>query len=67
MKLKWDYKTLSLLIGISYIVIGGLVLLYKKFFLPLSNQGSLALGLLLVIYGLYRAYRALKYMKNNEE
>ncbi|MXO31647.1 C4-dicarboxylate ABC transporter [Apibacter sp. B2912] len=65
--MKLSYKSLSIFIGIGYFIIGILIIVYKKFFIELEPEYSWILGGLLIVYGFYRAYRATKYIRQNEQ
>lgn len=53
-------KWLSALIGVCYVVLGVFVIIYKYFVIELEQQVAYALGLLLIVYGIYRVYRGIK-------
>lgn len=63
------FNWLSLVTGLFYIVLGVVVILYKFFFTVLEPGIAYALGALLMLYGLFRIYRAVTRIKNsgNEE
>lgn len=65
--MKLSYKSLSIFIGIGYFIIGILIIVYKKFFIELDTEYSWILGGLLIVYGFFRAYRATKYIRQNEQ
>lgn len=65
--MKLSYKSLSIFIGIGYFIIGILIIVYKKFFIELEPEYSWILGVLLIVYGFFRAYRATKYIRQNEQ
>lgn len=63
------FNWLSLITGLFYIVLGGVVIAYKFFFTILEPAVAYALGAVLILYGFFRIYRALSKIKNsgNEE
>jgi hypothetical protein len=50
-------------IGFCYIIFGGFVIKEKWFLTLLSNQVAWLFGVLLIIYGAYRVYRAYRILK----
>nr|WP_072883458.1 DUF308 domain-containing protein [Chryseobacterium takakiae] len=63
------FNWLSLITGLFYIVLGIVVILYKFFFTVLDPGVAYALGILLILYGIFRIYRAITKIKSsgNEE
>ncbi|TZG00405.1 C4-dicarboxylate ABC transporter (plasmid) [Chryseobacterium panacisoli] len=63
------FNWLSLVTGVFYIVLGIVVIVYKFFFTILEPAVAYALGVVLVIYGIFRIYRAISRIKKsrNEE
>ncbi|MDN4012921.1 DUF308 domain-containing protein [Chryseobacterium gambrini] len=63
------FNWLSLVTGLFYIVLGIVVIFYKFFFTVLDPGVAYALGGLLILYGIFRIYRAITRIKNsgNEE
>ncbi|UPQ74212.1 MULTISPECIES: DUF308 domain-containing protein [Chryseobacterium] len=63
------FNWLSLVTGLFYIVLGIVVILYKFFFTVLEPGVAYALGILLILYGIFRIYRAITKIKSsgNEE
>ncbi|KAA2224979.1 C4-dicarboxylate ABC transporter [Chryseobacterium sp. Tr-659] len=63
------FNWLSLVTGLFYIVLGIVVIVYKFFFTILEPAVAYALGVVLVIYGIFRIYRAISRIKKsrNEE
>ncbi|QBJ88754.1 C4-dicarboxylate ABC transporter [Chryseobacterium gleum] len=63
------FNWLSLVTGLFYIVLGIVVIVYKFFFTILEPAVAYALGVVLVIYGIFRIYRAISRIKQsrNEE
>ncbi|HAO05776.1 C4-dicarboxylate ABC transporter [Chryseobacterium sp. C3] len=63
------FNWLSLVTGLFYIVLGIVVMYYRFFFTVLEPGVAYALGGLLILYGIFRIYRAVTKIKNsgNEE
>ncbi|MEI7486690.1 MAG: C4-dicarboxylate ABC transporter [Chryseobacterium sp.] len=63
------FNWLSLITGLFYIVLGGVVIYYKFFFTTLEPAVAYAMGGLLILYGIFRIYRAVSKIKDagNEE
>ncbi|WP_175579919.1 DUF308 domain-containing protein [Chryseobacterium aureum] len=63
------FNWLSLVTGLFYIVLGIVVIVYKFFFTILEPAVAYALGVVLVMYGVFRIYRAISRIKQsrNEE
>ncbi|GAA5100267.1 hypothetical protein GCM10023210_38590 [Chryseobacterium ginsengisoli] len=63
------FNWLSLVTGLFYIVLGIVVIFYKFFFTILEPGVAYILGALLILYGIFRIYRAITKIKNsgNEE
>ncbi|WP_428070457.1 C4-dicarboxylate ABC transporter [Chryseobacterium gambrini] len=63
------FNWLSLVTGLFYIVLGIVVMYYRFFFTVLEPGVAYALGGLLILYGIFRIYRAITKIKNsgNEE
>lgn len=59
------FNWLSLVTGLFYIVLGIVVILYKFFFTVLEPGVAYALGGLLILYGIFRIYRAVSKIKNS--
>ncbi|SMP26828.1 C4-dicarboxylate ABC transporter [Chryseobacterium profundimaris] len=60
------FNWLSLVTGLFYIVLGIVVILYKFFFTILEPGVAYALGGLLILYGIFRIYRAVSKIKNTD-
>ncbi|SHL54035.1 C4-dicarboxylate ABC transporter [Chryseobacterium polytrichastri] len=60
------FNWLSLITGLFYIVLGGVVIYYKFFFTVLEPTVAYAMGGLLMLYGIFRIYRAISKIKNTE-
>ncbi len=50
---------LQFFIGSSYLISGGFIIVKEWFFVKLEPFVSLPLGILLIIYGLFRVYRSI--------
>lgn len=50
----------NIIFGILYSSIGVLVLVNHWFLIELSKKAALSLGILFIIYGIFRIYRAVK-------
>ncbi|MDQ0592667.1 uncharacterized membrane protein HdeD (DUF308 family) [Chryseobacterium ginsenosidimutans] len=63
------FNWLSLVTGLFYIVLGIVVIYYKFFFTILEPGVAYAMGGLLILYGIFRIYRAISKIKSsgNEE
>ncbi|WP_185097467.1 DUF308 domain-containing protein [Chryseobacterium sp. FH2] len=59
------FNWLSLVTGLFYIVLGIVVIIYKFFFTILEPAVAYALGALLILYGVFRIYRAVSKIKNS--
>ncbi|MCL8535714.1 DUF308 domain-containing protein [Chryseobacterium sp. NRRL B-14859] len=59
------FNWLSLVTGLFYIVLGIVVIVYKFFFTILEPAVAYALGAVLVIYGVFRIYRAISRIKKS--
>lgn len=59
------FNWLSLVTGLFYIVLGVVVIIYKFFFTILEPAVAYGLGALLILYGLFRIYRAISKIKNS--
>ncbi|MDR6159838.1 MULTISPECIES: DUF308 domain-containing protein [Chryseobacterium] len=60
------FNWLSLITGLFYIVLGIVVIMYKFFFTILEPGVAYALGGLLILYGIFRIYRAISKIKNTD-
>lgn len=61
------FNWLSLVTGLFYIVLGIVVIVYKFFFTILEPAVAYALGVVLIIYGIFRIYRALSKIKKSKD
>ncbi|ALR32604.1 C4-dicarboxylate ABC transporter [Chryseobacterium sp. IHB B 17019] len=59
------FNWLSLITGLFYIVLGIVVIFYKFFFTILEPGVAYALGGLLILYGIFRIYRAISKIKDS--
>ncbi|UKB86440.1 DUF308 domain-containing protein [Chryseobacterium sp. MEBOG06] len=59
------FNWLSLLTGLFYIVLGIVVIVYKFFFTILEPAIAYALGGVLILYGVFRIYRAISKIKKS--
>lgn len=64
--MKLNYKSFSGFIGAGYFIIGILVIIYNKFIIELEPEWAKILGGLFMVYGGFRIYRAIKYIRENE-
>jgi len=53
--------------GLFYIVLGVVVIIYKFFFTVLEPAVAYGLGALLMLYGVFRIYRAISKIKNSDD
>ncbi len=53
--------------GLFYIVLGIVVIIYKFFFTILEPAIAYALGAVLIIYGIFRIYRAVSKIKKSRD
>ncbi|WP_185144655.1 DUF308 domain-containing protein [Chryseobacterium phosphatilyticum] len=61
------FNWLSLVTGLFYIVLGIVVIVYKFFFTILEPAIAYALGGVLIIYGVFRIYRAISRIKKSRD
>ncbi len=61
------FNWLSLVTGLFYIVLGIVVIIYKFFFTILEPAIAYALGALLIVYGIFRIYRAISKIKKSKD
>ncbi|WP_309873434.1 DUF308 domain-containing protein [Chryseobacterium camelliae] len=61
------FNWLSLVTGIFYIVLGIVVMVYKFFFTILEPTVAYPLGGLLIIYGIFRIFRAVTRIKKSKD
>ncbi|OCA70911.1 C4-dicarboxylate ABC transporter [Chryseobacterium artocarpi] len=61
------FNWLSLVTGLFYIVLGIVVIIYKFFFTILDPGVAYAMGGLLIVYGIFRIYRAVAKIKKSKD
>ena len=54
---------LQFVIGLGYVILGGYVIKMKWFLTTLDEKIAWILGILLILYGLFRVYRATQIKK----
>ncbi|WP_265129392.1 C4-dicarboxylate ABC transporter [Chryseobacterium oranimense] len=59
------FNWLSLVTGLFYIVLGVVVIIYKFFFTVLEPAIAYAMGAVLILYGIFRIYRAILRIKDS--
>lgn len=58
------FNWLSLVTGLFYIVLGIVIIVYKFFFTILEPTVAYPLGALVMLYGVFRIWRAISKIKN---
>jgi len=61
------FKWLSLITGFFYIVLGIVVIIYKFFVVTLEPTIAYPLGIVLILYGIFRIFRAISQLKKNKD
>ncbi|MBB6372734.1 DUF308 domain-containing protein [Chryseobacterium shigense] len=61
------FNWLSLVTGLFYIVLGVVVIIYKFFFTVLEPVIAYAMGAVLILYGIFRIYRAISRIKDSRD
>ncbi|SHG71028.1 DUF308 domain-containing protein [Chryseobacterium vrystaatense] len=61
------FNWLSLVTGLFYIVLGIVVIIYKFFFTILEPAIAYAMGGVLILYGIFRIYRAVSRIKDSRD
>ena len=61
------FNWLSVITGIFYIVLGVVVIIYKFFIINLDPNIAYPLGVLLIIYGIFRIFRAVYRLRNHDK
>lgn len=56
----------NVIFGILYSFIGVMILLKNWFLIELDKKAALSLGVLFIIYGIFRIYRAIKSIRNQD-
>jgi hypothetical protein len=51
-------QVVGMAFGLVYVLAGSFVMYYKWLMIPLNNIGAYSLGILLIVYGIFRGYRA---------
>jgi uncharacterized membrane protein HdeD (DUF308 family) len=59
------FNWLSLITGFFYVVLGIVVIIYKFLIVILEPLVAYAMGSVLIVYGLFRMYRAYKGLKDS--
>jgi uncharacterized membrane protein HdeD (DUF308 family) len=59
------FNWLSLVTGLFYIVLGIVVIFYKFFFIILEPTVAYPLGGVMILYGIFRIYRAVSKIKKS--
>lgn len=54
----------NIIFGILYFGIGVLILIKKWFLTELNENAALTLGIIFIVYGVFRIYRAVKEIRN---
>lgn len=57
---------INIIMGILYGVIGGFVIGKNWFLMDLSPLAAKALGILFIVYGIFRIYRAIKAIRTED-
>lgn len=60
------FNWLSIIAGIFYLILGAVVIIYKFFIVTIEPNVAYPLGVLLIAYGLFRIFRAIKRLKSDE-
>ena len=55
------------IIGFGYILIGIFTMTFKYFIIKLDDLNATLFGILFIIYGAFRVYRAIKSYKNDQK
>jgi hypothetical protein len=58
---------LQFFIGVAYLISGGFIIQKGWFFVQLEPYVSLSLGIVLILYGLFRMYRSYNIFKEKNE
>lgn len=61
------FNWLSIITGIFYIVLGVVVMVYKFFIITLEPNIAYPLGVLLMVYGIFRIFRAIYRLRNDDK
>ena len=57
------FNWLSLIAGILYVVMGIGIIIYKFYFVTLDPKIAIGLGILLIVYGIFRVVRTIIRLK----
>lgn len=60
------FSWLSLFTGFAYIAFGIAVIIKKWFFIYLDIMAAYSLGVLMILYGIFRIVRAIKQIRSKE-
>ncbi|MDY3339309.1 C4-dicarboxylate ABC transporter [Riemerella anatipestifer] len=61
------FNYLSILAGVMYLTLGVVVLVYKFFVIQLDDYVAYPLGILMIIYGVFRVFRAIHNIKESKK
>ncbi|MRM86064.1 C4-dicarboxylate ABC transporter [Riemerella anatipestifer] len=61
------FNYLSILVGVMYLTLGVVVLVYKFFVIQLDDYVAYPLGILMIIYGVFRVIRAIHNIKESKK
>ncbi|MEE3724876.1 C4-dicarboxylate ABC transporter [Riemerella anatipestifer] len=61
------FNYLSILAGVMYLTLGVVVLGYKFFVIQLDDYVAYPLGILMIIYGVFRVFRAIHNIKESKK
>lgn len=56
----------NIIFGVLYSSIGVLILIKNWFLVELSRTAALSLGILFIVYGIFRIYRAVRSIRNQD-
>ncbi len=57
---------INIIMGILYAIIGGFVIIRNWFLMDLSPIAAKSLGILFIVYGIFRIYRAVKAIRTED-
>ncbi len=57
---------INIIMGILYAIIGGFVIVRNWFLMDLSPIAAKSLGILFIVYGIFRIYRAVKAIRTQD-
>ncbi|MDY3390958.1 C4-dicarboxylate ABC transporter [Riemerella anatipestifer] len=61
------FNYLSILAGVMYLTLGVVVLVYKFFVIQLDDYVAYPLGILMIIYGVFRVIRVIHNIKESKK